>query len=542
MNTVFPSAGVYTKETDLSQRIASVSSSIAAFVGSAPKGPVGERTPIFDTTDLELRFGKQDASKHGFMLYCAKEFCRVSSQAFVTRVVNGALTAGAYVTADDPLAATPILSINNFDDGANNPIGVVDPMKTMGFNPGDPDVNSNLMFICATDPGLWNNRISVRIRPSNPRGRPVGVDHDPRHFYIDVYYDYTGPNNTPVESFLVSRRDGEVSVEGRSLFVEDVVNVRSKYIKVKNNPHCPEIPILTSPFEFLAGGHDGAPVTHDQIANAWDLYADSEKVDVNILVNCGYASPVVQRKITAVARERFDAIAVLDIPDDCTETAPAVEYRRNTLNLNDSYAAMYTPWLQIRDTVSNKKLLIPPSGHVAAAYAMTDRNRALWFAPAGLRRGILNVLDVSEVYKLGARTSLDRAQINVIRKMNGRGIVIMGNETMQTTASALSSVNVRRLINYIKKSISTAVAFGVFDPNDSVLRDQLRNISESFLTPILEGRGLYDFLVICDERNNTNDTIAAGDLFLDVYADPVIAVKQIHLTAHINKTGARYTE
>lgn len=542
MNTVYPSAGVYTKETDLSQRIAGVSSSIAAFVGAAPKGPVGERTPIFDTTDLELTFGKRDAGKFGFMLYCADAFCRVSPRAYVTRVVNGALTAGAYVTADDVSAATPILSINNFDNGDNVPVGRLDPINTVGFNPGEPDIENNLMFICAVDPGKWNNGISVRIRPSNPRGRDVGQDHNVLHFYIDVYYDYTGPNNTPVESFLVSRREGEVDTEGQSLFVEDRINTRSKYIRVKNNPHCAELPILTSPFEFLAGGTDGNPVTSDQIAQAWELYDDAENIDVNLLVNCGYATPTVQRKMVAVARNRFDAFAILDMPFDKVEPALAVAYRRNDLNINDSYGALYSPWLQVRDTVNNKKIMVPPSGHVAAAYARTDQERALWFAPAGLRRGLLSVLGLNASYKQGARDALDQAQINVIRSMTGRGVVIWGAETLQTTKSALSNVNVRRLINYIKKAISTGVAFGVFDPNDDFLRAQLKNISDSFLQPIKEGRGLYAYETVCDERNNTNDTIAAGDLMLDVYADPVIAVKQIHLTAHIQKTGTRYSE
>lgn len=542
MNTVHPSAGVYTKETDLSQRVQAVSTSIGAIVGAARKGPVGERTLITDTAELTSTFGTPDARNYQFMMYAAEAFIERSTQLYVTRVVNGALTAGAYLTVDDPDSATPILSLTNFDDGLNNPLGKNDPMKNLYFNPGDADLNSTMLFVCAHNPGEWNNKISVRFRPSNPKGLPVGQGHDARHFIIDVYYNYTGPNNVPVESFVVSRRVGEVDGSGRAMFVEDVVNRNSKYIKVRNNPYCPEYIVVNQVFEFLGGGTDGNTVTHDQVAEAWTLYDDVEEIDVNILINGGYASPVVQRAMVAVAESRQDATAILDVPDEEYEVANAVRYRRNDLNVNSSYGAIYGPWVEIRDIHNNKKLFVPPSGLVAAAYAATDSNAALWFAPAGISRGQLRVLGVRKKYNQGARDALDRAQINAIRFLPGRGYVVWGQETLQAHASSTQNVNVRRLMNYIKKSIATAATIGVFDPNDSFLRLNLRSIAERFLTPILQGRGLYAFEVICDERNNKPDTIANGDIILDVYADPVIPAKRIHLTAHVQPTGSMFDE
>tara|TARA_B100000700_G_scaffold88627_1_gene99949 strand:- start:67932 stop:69563 length:1632 start_codon:yes stop_codon:yes gene_type:complete len=540
MNTVYPSAGVYPNETDLSQRVAAVSTSIGAIIGAARKGPVGKRVLITDTAELSQTFGDPSARWYQYMMYCADAFIRKSNQLYVTRVVNGALTAGAYLTVDDPQASTPIMSLTNFDDGSNNPQGVDDPMNNLAFSAEQADLESTMLFICADNPGEWNNKISVRIVPSNPKGLPVGEGHDPHHFYIEVYYDYTGPNNLPVEKFLVSRRQGEVDGAGRALFVEDVVNSGSRYIKVRNNAQCPEYGVYNTVFEFLAGGTDGDPVTHDQVAEAWSLYEDPEEIDVNILINGGYASPTVHRTMIALAEGRGDATAVLDMPDEYYEVADAVNYRRNDLNVNSSYGAIYGPWVQIRDTANNKKIFVPPSGLVAGAYAATDSNRALWFAPAGLSRGGLSVLGIRKKYNQGSRDALDRAQINPIRFMPGRGYVVWGQETLQSHASALSNVNVRRLINYIKKSVSTAANVGVFDPNDTFLRTRLSGIAESFLKPIRNGRGLYSFEVICDERNNKADNIANGDIILDIYADPVIPAKQIHLTAHVQPTGSTF--
>ena len=108
MNLVHPSAGVYTSETDLSQRIRAVSSSIGAIVGAAQKGPVGQRIEVFDDVDYKAIFGLPDAKKYGFMSYSAVQFLQSSTRLFVTRLVNGALTAGGYVTVDDPNAPQPL--------------------------------------------------------------------------------------------------------------------------------------------------------------------------------------------------------------------------------------------------------------------------------------------------------------------------------------------------------------------------------------------------------------------------------------------------
>lgn len=542
MALVHPSAGVYTSETDLSQRIRAVSSSIGAIVGAAQRGPVNQRIEVYDDVDYKAQFGSANAKKYGFMSYCAKQFLQSSNRLFVTRLVNGALTAGGFVTVDDPNAPKPLISINNFDDGANTPLGRDDPMNNFGFNPGDADIDNNLFMVCAIDPGEWNKIITVRIRPSNPKGNAVGENHNLNHFYVDVFENYTGPNNNPKEIHLVSRNPADLSDEGQALYIEDVINVKSKLIRVKNNPLSGIKPIWNSAIFTMGGGTDGNPITSDQVAEAWEIYNDPENIDVNILINAGYAVPSVQRSMVSVARDRFDAFAVLDLPADKVAPADAIAYRRNTLNINDSYGALYGPWCEIRDTENNRKLFVPPSGLVAGAFAATDSDYALWFAPAGLKRGLLAVTGLSYNYKQGARDALDQAQINPIRKIERRGYVIWGALTLQSTASALSHVPVRRLFNYMKKSIATSVAFGVFDPNDVYLRRQLSSITESFLKPIKDGRGLYDYSVVCDERNNTNETIAAGDLHLDVIADPVLYVKRINLTSILQRTGSTFEE
>lgn len=534
-----PSPGVYTKEIDLSQRVAAVSTSIGAIVGASDKGPVMERTLITSYTNFIATFGKPNP-RTSFMHYAALAFLETSNRLYVTRVVNQALTAGAYLSVDDLEATTPILSLTNFDDGTNQPLGKLDPFNTLEFDPQQPGIENVLLFFCAANPGKWNNDIFIRVRPSTKRG--LDAPDDPYVFYVDVFLNYTSPRQQPDESFLVSR-EYKLDGFGNQLYIEEVINNRSKIIRVRNNPYAPaRVKILTTATEFLAGATNGAAVTEGLINQGWELYRDPEQVDVNILINGGYSTPAVQLKMDEICQDRMDCIAVLDVPSNYQEVASAIEYRRNDLNLDSSRSAMYAPDLLILDTFNDLRLYVPPSGHVAAAYALTDSVAETWFAPAGMFRGDLNVLGVRHIYNEGDRDALTDAQVNAIRVIPGAGYKIWGADTLQSMASALSNVNVRRLLNFIEKSISIAALYSVFEPNDKILWDRLREMVERFLKPIRAGRGLYSFTVVCDESNNVPETIAAGDTILDVYLDPVIPAKRIYLNAIVTKTGANFRE
>lgn len=544
VNKVNPSAGVYTTEEDRSARATAAATSIVATVGEAPMGPVNQIVDLFDDTQLTSIFGTPNAGKYGFALYCAEQALSQTRNLKFLRVVNtDAMTAGAYFTVDDPEQVIPNLRLNVFDDGGNTPKGMWDPFNNLGFTADQEGVESVLLYFCCQNPGVWNDRVSIRIRPSNPAGVELSDErhYNPLHFYVDVFLDYRSVASRPVESFKVSRKY-ELDGNNAQMFIEDVINTGSQYIRVRNNPFCGDVKIKKETFEFLKGGTDGSRVTDAQIIKGWDEFSDSEAVDVSLLMNSGYTTPAVQRAMLSLAESRGDATAILDLPDADREAARAVDYVTNRLNTSSSYGAIYAPFVQIRDTHNSRSLFIPPSGHVCAAMAYTDYNRAVWFAAAGLSRGTLRVNNIRTKYGQGARDALDRAHINPIRNIPGRGFVIMGQETLQGYASAFSNVNVRRLVNFIKKSIATAANVGVFDPNDGFLRLSLVNLCDDFLKPIKGGRGLYEYSAVCDDRNNTADIIANGDLKLDVYADPTIPTKRIHLTSHLMPTGTYFDE
>ncbi len=513
-----PSAGVYVREIDNSQVVSPASTSVGAMVGESNRGTVGQRTLVTSVQNFLKTFGTPDASL-GYMHHSALAFLNEADRLYVTRVDTGALTGGASIF----FGASTVNEIEAWEEGSLKP-------AEREFDIDD------LFHIYAVDPGEWNQKLRVRIYPN--------TTVDDGTFYVEVF---EGTTSTPNERFLVSL-DYRIDGYGVQLNIMEHINRRSTLIRIEQNFE--QRDYLANPSRrFISalaqaaftGGTNGARATTGQFMQSWDLYRDPENISVNMLIGAGLTQPSVQMRMNEIAEDRMDCMAILDIPSIEQGVQSALDYRRNTLTINSSYSAVYSSDLLVLDQYSNRRLYVPPSGYVAAAYARTDRDYATWFAPAGLIRGNLRVLGVRHIYNQGDRDALVESQINPIRVIEGIGISIWGADTMQTMASALSNVNVRRLLLFLEKSLSDAVVYNVFDPNDEILRSKLVEISTRFLQGIKDGRGLHWFSAICDETNNPPEMTAAGDLQLDIALDPVLPAKRILLNAVINKTGARFT-
>jgi len=536
------SAGVYDRDNDVSQRGSPVVSSIASAVIEAPRGSTSDWIYVTDKQVLREKFGIKNYSKYGFGMHCA-EHTLAQTAMWIKRAVNAATarTAGAYLSVDDTSALVPVVKLVNWDNGTNKPQGVLgNPLDVLGFTAADAGVKNALLYVCANSPGEWSGIISVRIRPANPEGTEVGEFNDPTHFYLDVFLNYKGSSSIPVESYFCSRIY-ELDGEGNQMFVEARVNSQSNYIKVKNNSLCPAVEIRTTTIERLDGGEDGERATIAEINAAWEGIEDTDQFAVQMLVACGYENEQIVRRMNAVAESRGDAITIQDLPFDMQEVARAVNWRRNILNLSSSYSALYGPRGQVTDDVSGKKFWCPISGMVAAQYAYTDRVRAYYWAPAGLNRGQVKVTDLSKKYSLPERNALEQAQINYVRRIPGRGYVIMEQLTLQTFASGFQNVNVRRLVNGIKAMIRKAFLPSVFNPADDFERKQLKNIVDAEARTVKQGRGLYDWETICDSRNNSPADIANNDINLDFVIDPSIPARRASLTADIRNFGSSIT-
>lgn len=361
-------------------------------------------------------------------------------------------------------------------------------------------------------------------------------------FNIEVY---TRDNVlTPKETFTVSlayQTDGF----GVQQNISEVVNksaLKSKYIRIAQvNPVATNGKVITvsSLVTFLTGGDDGLAATSTQYIAGWSDFLDTDKYEARILINGGLYDIAVQQYITSVAEKRQDSIAVLDLPSTYQLTSDnSRTFRNNVLNINSSFAALYGPDLNILDQFTGVQRFVPPSGYIAAQYAFTDNTTEAWFSPAGLTRGLIqNILGLRVLYKKADLDIMYPSQINSIIQKPGVGFTIWGDKTLQSKSSSLSYVSVRRLVALIETAIKKALDFSVFEPNDEFTQLQVSQLVTNFLRPIKDKRGLRDFTVICDSRNNKNIDLDSGNLNLDVYLVPTTSVQTIAVRLILTPAG-----
>jgi len=211
--------------------------------------------------------------------------------------------------------------------------------------------------------------------------------------------------------------------------------------------------------------------------------------------------------------------------------------------IDSSYACTYGTVAQVIDPSTNRQVWVPFSGFAAGTMANTDANFQPWFAPAGFTRGVLlGVNDLGIYPKQKQRDQLYKIGLNPVPFFPVEGFVIFGQKTLLKKPSAFDRINVRRLFLNLEAATRDTVKFFVFEPNTLFTRTQVVNV----LTPIFENakntEGLYDYLIICDERNNTPDIIDQNELKVDIYLKPVRSSEFILVSFYATRTGQNFQE
>lgn len=560
------SPGILVKEIDLSNIVPSVSNSIGAVVGTATKGPIqgDEDSPTLITSQQQFidTFGEPDGSINSYMHYAALQFLAAGNQLYVVRVpTTGALYStarfGVYDGNDTTTSQDSGLSVSDVQDGSVS-VGSPYLFRIYSKTPGAEGNNIGIVVINYTD---WSKR-GEHIVDSNPGFFFEDVPKNVKEFILAVY-DYK--TKTYVESFTVSREQGRKNLSGQSMYIEDRINNNSNWIRVKDHvmtttdtttepgstlafivgyPDATSLRDATAiSILSLTGGDDGSTSATDaQLVAGWDEFSNSENIDVNILIQAGYQdedtiTTSVPNKMISIAESRGDCIAVLDIPYAEGTPMEAVNWKKRIFNPNTSYAALYWPWIKIFDRWTDKNVWVPPSTFVAYVYALTDFTRETWFAPAGLTRGKINVIDLQYKPSQGERDILYMANINPIAFFPGEGTAVWGQKTLQTKASALDRVNVRRLLLVLEKAIAKAAKYILFEPNDRFTRKLFVQIVEPFLRDVKGRRGIEYYKVVCDESNNPSDVINRNELIMDIFIQPIKAAEFIQLKFNILRTG-----
>jgi hypothetical protein len=212
-------------------------------------------------------------------------------------------------------------------------------------------------------------------------------------------------------------------------------------------------------------------------------------------------------------------------------------------SINSSYSATYGNWAKVYDVFTDRNFWMPFSACAAAVYARTDANTQPWFAPAGLNRGsIPNLVDIAINPNQKQRDSLYTISINPVVFFSGDGYTIFGQKTLQNKPSAFDRINVRRLFLTLEKATQQSLRYFVFEPNTEFTRTRLKNTINPIFELARNTEGLYDFLIVCDERNNTPDRVDRNELAVDIYIKPVKAAEFILVNFIATRTGQNFSE
>jgi len=217
--------------------------------------------------------------------------------------------------------------------------------------------------------------------------------------------------------------------------------------------------------------------------------------------------------------------------------------RHQFSNANTSYAAVYPNYIKSYDETSGLYIYNPSSGYVAAKMASTDSDLGPWVAPAGFNRGVLtDAIDIAFAPNQRQRDELYRINMNPITRYPDQGIVIVGQKTLLKKPSAFDRINVRRNFLYLEKITKSVMKFFLFENNTLFTRTRVTNTLVPFFENVKTSQGLYDYLIVCDERNNTPEVIDNNELVVDIYLKPVKSAEFILVNFYATRTDTNFQE
>ena len=556
------SPGVEIKEIDATNAIPAVSTSIGGFVGTFNWGPVDEATTVGSENDLVEQFGSPDNNTAKYFLTAAS-FLKYGNALKVVRVIGA--------DARSATASGGSATIKNKSHYEDN------------YADGQLDVGSWV----AKYPGVLGNSLKVSVitadissfsgwaYSSQFQGVPgtsdyakdltkTGIKDELHVAVIDEDGAISGTPNQVLETFAyVSMGSDAKKADGTSNYYKDVINNNSEYIWWSDHPtaltdagetiasQVANTPMATSTSAIdssLTGGIDDNVPTTGEIGLGYDLLEDSETVDVNLLfaVPDANGANTIANDLISIANARKDCMAFVSPPleDTVGSSSAASDVKTFADSLtSSSYASCDSTALYVYDKYNDVYRYIGAAGHVAGLCANADRVADSWFSPAGVNRGqLLGVTKLAFNPKQADRDTLYKARVNPIVSFPGQGTMLFGDKTLLNRPSAFDRINVRRLFIVLEKAISTAAKAQLFEFNDEFTRAQFRNMVEPFLRDVKGRRGLTDFLVICDETNNTGSVIDGNRFVADIYIKPARSINFITLNFIATRTGVEFSE
>ncbi len=602
--TLSPSVTV--TERDFSGIVSLVATTPAAFVGRFDKGPVNTRTLISSVKELQETFGTPSVERYGNDWWTCFNFLQYGNNLTIVRVGASGATSGSVGLSggDGELFVFNSKDVGSQVNGALEiqiiSAGLTYDQKITDVFSAQPQTSSHAARFGATGDEL-SLAVIDRKGVYGPSGSVLELYEGMSQIINAVddlgnalYYKYVlaesdfitiAPSVGEFESLFGSSGGQSLDVYPTSLYyANDFTNgldvtVSSADLDANGDLIASKVNFAKRPLDTvgnignsggsapltytIVGGSFGTePVTSALVETAWTTYfADPEEVDVSLLI-AGDASNELNQKVIDLANLRKDCMALISTPVGASGSfgaaAPALinkatlpeidytsvlNYRKNTLNRDTSYAAMDGNWKYISDSYNGVSRWVPLNGDVAGLIARTETDFAAWFSPAGYARGnISNVIKLAFNPSKAQRDGLYSAGINNIFAFPGSGTVLWGDKTLQTKPSAFDRIQVRRLFNILEKSFATSANFVLFEQNDAFTRQNFIGQLEPVLREVQNGRGLENYRIVCDESNNPGNVVDRGEFVCDIYLQPTKSIQLIKLNFVANNSGSFFTE
>jgi hypothetical protein len=307
----------------------------------------------------------------------------------------------------------------------------------------------------------------------------------------------------------------------------------------------------------------GVVVTAMKAAIAASTELREEQTQFNLICAPGYPE-LIQDMITLNNDRKDTAFIIGDTPLDLSSDSTTLQRYITNASLaadngelglvsHSEYLGVYYP-AGLATNLDGNSVVVPASHMMLRTYIRSDAVSYPWFAPAGVRRGLIDnvssigFIDVADNNTFrtigvtnGLRDVLYAAEVNPITVLPGVGIVAYGQKTRAATTSAMDRVNVARLVCYLRTVLGQVAAPFIFEPNDTITRNQVQSAFNSVLNDLVSKRGIYDYLVVCDGTNNTPDRIDRNELYVDIAIQPVKAIEFIYIPVRLVNTGAALT-
>lgn len=593
------SPAVKVTERDLTTIVPAVGTTAGGFAGAFQWGPVAEIVLVDSENFLKATFGTPDSETAEYF-YSAANFLSYGNNLLVVRAIDEDIAKNAVAESTGILIKNQDDYELNYATYASNKFAA----KYAGQLGNSIELviidstYTGLTRTYGTSTTLNFTKLFDKVPGTSMYARSKGYNdiNDEVHvFVIDKYGKFSGTPGTILEKheYLSKLSDGK-NPNGTTSYYKNVLNDQSPYVWWLDHPgiagdtssssgayvgtdwglSLDELGTADthSGFDILEAGYyvaafsegvDGNSLDSEDLigdSKGFNLFVDPNTVDVSLLIS-GPAGSVdaTEEDVAAVhsylvndiAEARQDCIVFLSPPkvsvvnvlSISTQTANVVEYFTETLNISSSYAVCDSGWKYRYDRYRDLYVWTPLNADVAGTCVRTDVNNDPWWSPAGYNRGqILNVVKLAFNPRPIDRDSLYRDGINPVISQPGQGTVLFGDKTLLDRPSAFDRINVRRLFIVLKKSISIAAKYSLFEFNDQFTRSQFVSQVEPFLRDVQARRGIFDFKVVCNESNNPGSVIDRNEFVADIYIKPARSINYITLNFVATRTDVSFTE